>query len=88
MEYPKTEAEKVKLFAEYRALAKARRLEKMHVLYGAGPIGRRCGACVHLVGREFSRTYYKCDRYAVTGGTATDWKLSWEACGKFEERRP
>lgn len=85
MEYPKTEAEKKKLLEEYKSAAKAQKIEKMRQAYGPGPLGCKCKHCIHLRNYQYRRTYYKCELYGTTGGAATDWKVSWLACGKFEE---
>lgn len=59
------------------------RLRQMHAAYGRDP-EHTCGQCKHLVARKFGRTYYKCDLTRQTAGPGTDWRVSWEACGKFE----
>ncbi|MBU0493895.1 MAG: hypothetical protein KKA73_00690 [Chloroflexi bacterium] len=61
-----------------------RRLTDMHAVYGRTP-GHTCGQCTHLVGRRYSRVYYKCAYGPQSASPATDWRKSWPACGRFEE---
>lgn len=61
------------------------RIRTMHTMYGAGPLGRRCGQCRHLINRHYSRNYYKCSLTNLTNGASTDWRTRWPACGRFEE---
>lgn len=32
----------------------------------------------------YANTYYKCRLYGVSHGAATDWRVSYVACGRFE----
>ena len=64
------------------------RLRVMHAMYGADPLGRRCGLCRHLINRHYSRNYYKCSLTTQTNGASTDWRTRWPACGKFEDDQP
>ena len=54
-------------------------------LYGPGPEGARCGDCVHIVAHRYSKTYYKCDLRGDGAGPATDHRVGWQACAKYEE---
>lgn len=47
--------------------------------------GQRCKTCVHLYGKAFSKVYYKCKQFKDTSGPGTDWRINWQACGKWEE---
>lgn len=49
-----------------------------------GPEERRCGDCAHLRENRYARVYYKCALAKNTGGTATDVRLKWRACEKWE----
>lgn len=51
--------------------------------------GRTCGQCKHLIREECceNRYFYKCKLYALTSSTATDFRKSFPACGKFEENK-
>jgi hypothetical protein len=66
--YPKTheEAEELK-----RSWAQARKIERMHKLYGAHPPDK-CGGCAHMRVNRHSKNYRKCELYGVTRGPATD----------------
>ena len=60
-------------------------IEAMHSAYGTFP-GVKCRTCPHLdafTNAQVTRCWYKCRMYGVTGGTGTDWKISYEACGAF-----
>ena len=53
--------------------------------YGKGPPGKRCKHCLWLYGKVFSKVYYKCKKRGLdTNGPATDHRVNWTACGKFE----
>lgn len=54
--------------------------------YGPGPEGEQCKNCIHLIGICYSKTVYKCDLRKLTHGAATDHKVRWPACAKFERR--
>jgi hypothetical protein len=68
----------------------ARKIGRMHQLYGRTD-GRTCGDCASFLrgGGIYSRTagsYHKCQRFGISGGPGTDWRVRYPACGKFEER--
>jgi hypothetical protein len=64
------------------------RLVKMHRLHGVDPAGRQCGQCQYFFERGGTAgTYYKCRHSRITGGPATDWRVRWPACGRFEARQ-
>ena len=54
-------------------------------LYGPGPEGARCGSCSHLFARRYAGTYYKCDLRRDGSSAATDHRVRWPACGRYEE---
>jgi len=57
------------------------------VVYGKGPAGAKCGDCVHFFRQGgVAGTYYKCELRRVTSGPATDHRVRWPACGKYEVR--
>jgi hypothetical protein len=57
------------------------------LLYGAGPEGKQCKDCASLVCFTASRNFYKCrQRPKLTHGAATDQKVRWPACKRFEPR--
>jgi len=56
-------------------------------IYGQGPEGKRCKHCKHITCKEFGNTYYKCDLRRNTNGPATDHRINWPACGKFEPEK-
>ena len=63
------------------------RIDKMHKLYGKTE-GRVCRDCANLISYTFSNKYFKCKLYGDTGGPATDWRVRYPACGKFQELEP
>ncbi len=86
MLYPITQEEKDAVVAEHKRLSKQSLVEKMRMLYGSH-FPDHCGDC-----KQFycpggtSNTYYKCRLAGVTSGPKTDWRVKWDACGKFEKR--
>ena len=59
--------------------------QQMLRLYGQKR-GFVCSDCKHLVATGKNATYYKCSRFGITSGAATDWRLKWAACGLFQLR--
>ena len=54
-----------------------------------GPETSRCGACSHSYYRGYAtKRYWKCDLVKATSGAATDIKLKWRGCARFDERKP
>lgn len=56
-------------------------------LWGPGPVLAQCKTCTHLVSRRYyPRTYYKCDLRRDSACAATDHRVGWRACAKWEAR--
>lgn len=53
---------------------------------GSGPKGETCRTCVHATSRTFAKTYWKCGLVKATGGPATDIRLKWAACSRWEAK--
>lgn len=54
--------------------------------FGPGPHGRICNGCALLNLRWASgRRYYKCSKRRMSSCEATDHRVGWDACAKFEE---
>jgi len=64
----------------------APRMVTMLKMYGNGPQGKHCKSCAHLVIKQWDKRYFKCDLNKDTGGPASDWRVTWPACGKYGER--
>ncbi len=60
------------------------RITAMYSLYGKTE-GEKCGQCNHIICVVRSRTYFKCSQSRMSHGAATDWRMRWTACGKFEK---
>jgi len=62
----------------------AKRINTMHLVYGKTE-GKTCKTCDHLINSKnsglYARTYYKCTKSKMTHGSATDWRVNWQACG-------
>lgn len=56
-----------------------KKLIAMHKMFGK--VKKICGNCCHLKGDK--GCYRKCELYGVSNSSATDWALSWQACGAF-----
>lgn len=55
----------------------------MVVAYGKLEPTRRCKECRFLEKHSAGNTWYKC-AFRRKGGPATDHRVGWDACGKFE----
>jgi hypothetical protein len=59
---------------------------------GTGPAGETCGSCEHLVrsGTRAGKVFPKCglNRAKWTHGGATDVRVRWAACSKWERKTP
>lgn len=59
-----------------------RKLELMHYLFGIAD-GHKCKECSNLHGG--TNNYRKCEVYGISASEATDWALSWTACGMLNK---
>ena len=58
-----------------------RKSEAMYFLFGREE-GKKCKDCPHIVRHGWgNRNYIKCEMYGNSNSEATDWALSWTACG-------
>lgn len=55
-------------------------------LYGPGPEGAKCKDCSLLGAIKHDATWYKCKLRNNTHGRASDHKVRWPACGKFQQK--
>jgi hypothetical protein len=56
-------------------------------LWGLGPEGAKCKTCTLLVCRTYGpHRYYKCPLRADSACAATDHRVGWRACAKYEEK--
>ena len=58
-----------------------RKAELMRSLFGQ--YDAKCKDCIHLKGGV--NEYRKCRLYGNSASEATDWALSWQACGMFNQ---
>ena len=56
----------------------------MHRLFGTCE-GQKCGDCEHFWKHERGTAYYKCEIYGKSNSEATDWRVKYPACGKFNK---
>lgn len=60
-----------------------RKIDAMHRRFGVC-ILHKCKDCDHLIsGRYHDHIYHKCELYGLTHSEATDWRLSYQACGMY-----
>ena len=60
-----------------------RKIHAMHRRFGTCG-AQRCKTCKHcLCIDHHNRRYYKCELYGVSYSEATDWRLSYQACGMY-----
>ncbi len=56
-------------------------------LYGTGPEKQTCKGCIHLrYPLQYSAKHWKCDLRKLSHGTATDHRVGWPACARYEKR--
>lgn len=56
-------------------------------LLGPGPAGQTCKGCIHLrYPLNVAGRFWKCDIRKVSHGRATDHRVTWHACAKYEKR--
>lgn len=55
---------------------------KLLELYGESE-GNRCKACDHCLRYSEGKVFYKCELTKITHSLSTDWRVNWQACGKF-----
>lgn len=49
------------------------------------PAGETCGSCKHHRVKRFSKAYHKCAFTKDSAGPATDIRVRWPACSKWEK---
>jgi hypothetical protein len=54
-------------------------------VFGDGPDGSRCKNCTQLRYKAGSKKFFKCALRTITNGAATDHKVNWPGCAKFEQ---
>ena len=60
-----------------------RKINAMHAHFGTCE-GVQCKGCRHLISGEWhDRRYHKCELYGLSHSEATDWRLSYQACGMY-----
>lgn len=59
-----------------------RKIDLMHQVFGVCP-GKKCQYCDNLIVQQANRRYYKCEVYGITNSEASDWRLSYDACGMY-----
>lgn len=55
---------------------------KLLLLYGKNE-DKKCKDCDHLRRRSMGGTYYKCELFSLSRSPTSDWRINWQACGKF-----
>lgn len=61
-----------------------RKIDLMHRQFGFSP-GHKCQYCDNLIVQQANRRYYKCEVYGATDSEASDWRLSYDACGMYNK---
>lgn len=78
--------EQLELFGEHEMDRKLQSPNPMVRAFGFGPAEKNCQTCLHLVIHQPGQNrYYKCRLRGITNGPATDHRVRWPACGKYEE---
>lgn len=84
---PPTAEQETWLSEQFAKLQAPERVNPCIQMFGRGPDGARCKGCAHLYANQKSKRYYKCKLRDFSHGPATDHKVNWVACGKFEARQ-
>jgi len=71
--------------AELARITKQGNSNPMVMLYGKLPGEKKCKTCTFLFAKQFANRYYKCGFRQCTGGRASDHRIGWDACKKYEE---
>ena len=61
-----------------------RKIDLMHREFGFSP-GHKCKYCDNLIVQQANRRYYKCEVYGISDSEASDWRLSYDACGMYNK---
>lgn len=62
------------------------KIKRMHLAYGKGLCDKKCGQCKMFLREAYHNgRYKKCIKYGQSRGAGTDWKVSYPACGLFDE---
>lgn len=51
------------------------------------PEGETCGSCAHHRVKRYSKSYHKCGLTQDSRGPATDIRVRWPACEKWEAKK-
>lgn len=61
-----------------------RKIDLMHQMFGKTE--QLCKDCDHFLRERYrDKTYRKCEVYGVTSSEASDWNVSYQACGLFDK---
>lgn len=60
------------------------KIDKMHILFGVTK-DHICKECSNLEKHTYDKTYNKCACYGLSASQSTDWKVSNQACGLFNQ---
>ena len=66
------------------AIMTIRKIDLMHRQFGKCD-GHTCKECSNLVWHHYDKKYYKCSVYGESYSEATDWRVSYPACGMFNK---
>lgn len=61
-----------------------RKIDLMHHRFGKCE-GHTCKECSNLVWHKYDKKYYKCIVYGESYSEATDWRVSYMACGMLNK---
>lgn len=49
--------------------------------------GKKCKDCDFCFSYTFAKTYYKCSLFSTSGSPSSDWRVRWDACGRFKQEK-
>ena len=60
-----------------------KKIDRMHAMFGVLDGKTTCKDCDNLISSRRDKCYYKCSIYGETSSEASDWRLKYLACGKY-----
>jgi hypothetical protein len=80
-----TAAQQQWLAEKFAKVTSPERVNPCVQVFGKGPDGAICKSCAYLFAHQpGNKRFYKCELRNFTHGAASDHKVRWPACGRYE----